>query len=197
MNQRVRATQDADMSDGALADQIIQGKRVAEVELYRRFQPRLSRMLNSVTADPADAADIHQEVLRIVIEKLRAGELRDKNKLTSFIFQVGRYQTLGYYRKQRKLQFCNDMEIHIDPDIDDPVRTQYRAIVREVIDSMERDRDRLILYMFYIQEREKPEICEILSLGSLHFSRVLFRARQRFKLKWETRIDADKQDSMA
>ena len=89
------------------------------------------------------------------------------------------------------------METHIDPDIDDPVRIHYRAIVSEVTDSMERDRDLLILYMFYIQEREKPEICEILSLSSLHFSRVLFRARQRFKLKWETRIDSAKQDFIA
>lgn len=197
MNQCLGAASDAGITDGALADQIIQGKRVAEVELYRRFQPRLSRMLNSVTTDPADAADIHQEVLRIVIEKLRAGELRDKDKLTSFIFQVGRYQTIGYYRKQRKLQFCDDMETHIDPDTDDAERIQYRAIVREVIDSLELDRDRRILTMVYIQEREKPEICENLRLSSLHFNRVLFRARQRFKLKWVTRIDSVEQDCVA
>ena len=189
MNQQVVPTQDAGITDGALAHRIIQGQRVAEIELYRRYQPKLSRMLNTVTSNPADAADIHQEVLRIVIEKLRAGELRDKNKLSSFVLQVGRYQTLGYYRKQSKLQLSDDIESYIDPDTNDPVRSQYRTMVREVIDSMTQERDRHILYLFYIQEREKHEICHNLALTSLHFDRVLFRARQRFKTKWLNRVE--------
>jgi len=178
------------MSDGALAHSIIAGQRIAEVELYRRYKPRLSRMLDSVTSNPADAADIHQEVLRIVIEKLRAGELRDKNKLTSFVFQVGRYQTVGYYRKQKKLEFCANIESHIDPNANDPARMQCDTIVREVIDSMELDRDRRILSMYYIQEREKIEVCDLLDLNALHFDRVLFRARQRFKAKWMNRVES-------
>ena len=190
MSQQVVRPKEAGMTDGTLASRIIQGQRIAEIELYRRYQPKLSRMLNSITSDPADAADIHQEVLRIVIEKLRAGELRDREKLSSFVYQVGRYQTLGYYRKQRRLQFCEDMESYIDPDANDPVRIQYRTMVREVIDSMDQPRDRRILYLFYVQEYEKHEICDHLELTTLHFDRVLFRARQRFKAKWLSRTES-------
>ncbi len=47
--------------------------------------------------------------------------------------------------------------------------------------SFETDRDRQILYRFYIAEEDKERICADLDLSSLHFNRVLFRARQRFK----------------
>mgnify|MGYP001593127448 FL=1 len=189
MSQQLASSEEAGMTDGVLASRITQGQRVAEVELYRRYQPKLSRMLKSIASNPADVADIHQEVLRIVIEKLRAGELRNKNKLGSFVLQVGRYQTLGFYRKQRRFQFCEDMESYEDSDANDPIRVQYRAIVREVIDSMEQRRDRSILYFFYIEEQEKQDICERLELSTLHFDRVLFRARQRFKTKWLDRTE--------
>jgi RNA polymerase sigma-70 factor (ECF subfamily) len=53
--------------------------------------------------------------------------------------------------------------------------------VRRLIGELDTDRDRQILYRFYIAEEDKERICADLELSSLHFNRVLFRARQRFK----------------
>ena len=42
-------------------------------------------------------------------------------------------------------------------------------------------RDREILTRFYVEDQDKDEICTALNLDSLHFNRVLFRARKRFR----------------
>ena len=55
------------------------------------------------------------------------------------------------------------------------------AIVRRLIAEMPTDRDRQLLLRFYVAEEEKDSICGELGLDSLHFNRVLFRARHRFK----------------
>ncbi len=38
-----------------------------------------------------------------------------------------------------------------------------------------------MLYRYYLAEEDKAAICADLGLSSLHFNRVLWRARQRFK----------------
>jgi len=50
---------------------------------------------------------------------------------------------------------------------------------------MRSERDHQILFRFYLQEQEKAEICRDLGLTSLHFNRVLFRARERYRALYE------------
>jgi hypothetical protein len=53
------------------------------------------------------------------------------------------------------------------------------AIVRRLIGELPTARDRQLLLRFYVAEEEKESIGADLGLDSLHFNRVLFRARQR------------------
>ena len=50
---------------------------------------------------------------------------------------------------------------------------------------MKSARDRQVLFRFYIAEENKEDICSDLGLSSLHFNRVLFRARERFRELYE------------
>jgi RNA polymerase sigma-70 factor (ECF subfamily) len=50
------------------------------------------------------------------------------------------------------------------------------------------DRDRQLLFRFYVGEEDKDRLCRDLDLSSLHFNRVLFRARQRYKELYERRF---------
>ena len=54
-------------------------------------------------------------------------------------------------------------------------------LVRRLIGELPTDRDRQVLYRFYIAEDDKAAICQDLELSSLHFNRVLHRARQRYR----------------
>jgi RNA polymerase sigma-70 factor (ECF subfamily) len=66
-------------------------------------------------------------------------------------------------------------------------------IVRQVISEMRADRDRQILYRFFITEEDKEKICADLDLTSLHFNRVLSRALKRFKDLYEKKFDKNKE----
>ena len=47
----------------------------------------------------ADADDLHQETFRVVLEKVRAGELREPEKLPGFIRQIAKNLCIADYRK--------------------------------------------------------------------------------------------------
>jgi RNA polymerase sigma-70 factor (ECF subfamily) len=55
------------------------------------------------------------------------------------------------------------------------------GVVRQVLGELYSQRDREVLYRFYVAEEDKEQICIDLGLSSLHFNHVLFRARERFR----------------
>jgi RNA polymerase sigma-70 factor (ECF subfamily) len=64
---------------------------------------------------------------------------------------------------------------------DHVAREQTLTAVHKLLRSMPVKRDREILTRFYVEDQDKDEICRALDLDSLHFNRVLFRARKRFR----------------
>jgi RNA polymerase sigma-70 factor (ECF subfamily) len=59
------------------------------------------------------------------------------------------------------------------------------AIVHRVLAELKNERDRQILARFYNADEDKEDICRDLALSDLHFNRVLFRARQRYRQLFE------------
>jgi RNA polymerase sigma-70 factor, ECF subfamily len=170
-----------------LVRRIQAGDATAETELFERYSRGLLYMLRRTAGDPSLAEDLHQETFRIVLERLRERGLEDPERLAGFLHRTGKNLFLAGYRKgvRRKTDGETEgMEAVPDPAADalhEAVRQEEAALVRRLIGELETDRDRQILYRFYIAEEEKERICADLELSSLHFNRVLFRARQRFK----------------
>jgi RNA polymerase sigma-70 factor (ECF subfamily) len=159
----------------------------AEGELVERYSRGLLVMLRRTTGDPALADDLHQETFRITIERLRERGLDEPERLAGFLHRTAKNLFVAGYRKtaRRKTEGeAEGMETVPDPasgPLQESLRQEEAALVRRLIGEMETDRDRQILYRFYIAEEDKERICDDLGLSSLHFNRVLFRARQRFK----------------
>jgi RNA polymerase sigma-70 factor, ECF subfamily len=171
----------------ALVHRIQAGDATAETELVERYSRGLLYMLRRTAGDPSVAEDLHQEAFRIVLERLRERGLEDPERLAGFLHRTAKNLFVAGYRKgvRRKTDGETEgMEAVPDPAADalhEAVRQEEAALVRRLIGELETDRDRQILYRFYIAEEEKERICADLELSSLHFNRVLFRARQRFK----------------
>lgn len=171
-----------------LAHRIRSGDRTAEEELVRRYSRGLLFHLRRTAGDPDLADDLHQETFRVVLERLRGEGIADPERLAGFILGTGRNLFLGGWRKRsRRGEGMSLDAVEVEPP--DPVPGQLDRVlqeeeirkVRRLIGELGTDRDRQILFRFYVAEEGKERICADLGLSSLHFNRVLFRARQRFK----------------
>jgi RNA polymerase sigma-70 factor (ECF subfamily) len=64
---------------------------------------------------------------------------------------------------------------------DEVSREQVRQAVGELLKELRTPRDREILTRLYLAEEDKEDICAALGVDSIHFNRVLFRAKARFR----------------
>lgn len=170
-----------------LVRRIQAGDAAAETELVERYSRGLLYVLRRMAGDPALAEDLHQETFRIVLERLRVRGLEEPERLAGFLHRTAKNLFVAGYRKGVRRKTDGEaagMEGVPDPawgPLHEAVRQEEAALVRRLIGELDTDRDRQILYRFYIAEEDKERICADLELSSLHFNRVLFRARQRFK----------------
>lgn len=165
---------------------ISRGEPAAEEELVRRYSRGLTFHLRRMTRDPAAADDLHQETFRVVLERLRDRGLDDPDRLSGFILRTGRNLFLGQWRKaSRRGETLDPGEVELTAQEHSPLEEQLReeqaSAVVSLLDELHTDRDRQILFRFYVAEEAKGEICDELELSEEHFNRVLFRARQRFR----------------
>jgi RNA polymerase sigma-70 factor (ECF subfamily) len=177
-----------------LVRRIVSGEPAAEAELVDRFSRALSFLLRRLTRDEAAAEDLYQETFRLVIEKVRKGELREPERLPGFVSSMARNLFLGSARRggrRQKWQGDSDAaETAPDPapgQLAKLLAKERAAAVRGVLGELKNDRDREILSRYYISGEDKEDICRGLGLSDLHFNRVLFRARQRYRELFERR----------
>jgi RNA polymerase sigma-70 factor, ECF subfamily len=175
-----------------LVHRIVSGDSAAETELVRRFSRAVSFLLRRLARDAAAAEDLYQETFRLVIEKVRAGELREPERLPGFVSSMARNLFLGSVRRGgRRQKWQGDpeaAEAAPDPAPGQLARLlakERAALVRQVLGELRNDRDREILSRYYIADQNKEDICRELELSDLHFNRVLFRARQRYRELFE------------
>ncbi|MEM1261160.1 MAG: sigma-70 family RNA polymerase sigma factor [Pseudomonadota bacterium] len=182
----------------ALAERIRAGDRRAENELVARYSRPLMIMLRARTnGDLALAEDIHQDVFRIVIERLRGEGIDDPTRLGGYIQSTGKFQIIGRKRRQKRRNTHADSELieetiaEDDEQMDSVYSDQMRIAVRDLLKELPNDRDRALLTRFYLYQESKASICTALELSDLHFNRVLYRAKARFRALLEKRAELD------
>jgi RNA polymerase sigma-70 factor (ECF subfamily) len=176
----------------ALVRRIMAGDSAAEAELVERFSRAVRFLLRRLARDEALVEDLYQETFRLVIEKVRAGELREAERLPGFVSSMARNLFLGSARRTgRRQKWQADPEAaEATPDpapgqLTRLLAQERAAMVRRVLAELKNDRDREILSRYYVADQDKEVICRDLQLSDLHFNRVLFRARQRYKELFE------------
>jgi RNA polymerase sigma-70 factor (ECF subfamily) len=170
-----------------LVRRIAAGDASAEEALVLRYSRGVLYLLRRLGAPPDLAEDLHQETFRIALERLRRKALDEPAALAGFLRGTARNLIIAERRKTARRRTDMDDEemaqaVHPAPSqLSDVLRDEEAESVRRLIDELATDRDRQVLLRFYVAEEEKERICADLGLDSLHFNRVLFRARQRFK----------------
>lgn len=171
-----------------LVRRIRDGDHQAEHAMVERYSRGVRFVLLGLTKDPHRADDLHQETFRRVVEKVRRGELKEPESLPAFIRQIARNLFIADYRKTAKGPAIDsvDDDVFVPPDpapspLAHLLHKERAGIVRKLLAELEPERDREILFRYFIAEHGKDEICADFDLSSLHFNRVLHRARQRLK----------------
>jgi RNA polymerase sigma-70 factor, ECF subfamily len=173
-------------SAAGLVGRIREGDSRAEAELVERYRRGIAIILRAESRNAAAVDDLFQETFRIALEKIRQGDLRDPRRLSGFICSLARNLVIDHFRKVAARRTTGDAKlaeiasVRVDP-LETLVRIERGEFVRRVLSEMPSDRDRQILFRYYVAEDEKDAICRDLDLTSLHFNRVLFRARERYR----------------
>lgn len=173
------------------------GKSNAEAELVERYSRGLRYLLIRRINDQERARDLLQETLAIAIQKLRDTDIDSPERLAGYLRGIAIRVAMSAGRRRKREPYSMDMEALEQIPDNEPRQFQYvasvqtAAAVRELLASMPVERDRELLMRFFVQDQDKAEICEALGLDSLHFNRVLFRAKGRFRKLLEASREAD------
>jgi RNA polymerase sigma-70 factor, ECF subfamily len=180
-----------------LVSRIMAGDQQAEAELVERYSDGVKIIIRREIGNASVADDLYQEVFRIVIEKIRRGDVREPEKLSGFVCGVARNLVIDYFRRaarQESLREVEEATLLPDPapdQLEALLRKEQADFARQVLKEMRNERDIQILFRFYLAEEKKEQICADLGLTSLHFNRVLHRARERY-LELYQRLISDK-----
>lgn len=175
-----------------LASAIKAGDRRAEDEFVRRYSVGLVTVLRVRSRDPELAKDLAQEALRVVLMRLRAGKLEQPDSLVGFLRGTALNLLANELRRseRRLADSSSDWMDQIVGESSDPYDTveseDLVQTMRKVIGGMKVERDRDLLWRYYVDEDPKDKLCAHFELSPEHFDRVLHRARLRLKELWQT-----------
>lgn len=174
-----------------LADRIARRDRSAEEEFVRRYRMGLLKVLRQRTGRESEAEDLLHDAFIIALKRLRQGTIRQPERLSGFMFGLARNLVIDQIRKEhRRRTDSADDWLPLIPDghpgqLSEMLRAEKALIARRVLSKLQLERDRQILFRYYIAGEDKKQICLDLQLSSLHFNRVLHRARCRYKALYE------------
>ena len=170
-----------------MVSRIIEGDPAAEEELVVRYKRGVAIIAARIVRNYSAAEDVAQETFRIALEKIRRGDVRQADRLSGFICGVARNAAIDYVRRLRSFASSEDISNaeqipDAAPDqLEEIINQERAAIVRRVINELKIERDRDLLFRYFVREQSKDEICADLILTSAQFNNVISRAIARFK----------------
>lgn len=171
-----------------LADRIRSGDTSAEHELYLRYARGLRFLVRQRGHDDQLAQDIVQDCFRIALQQLRGGRLENPDALAGFLRGIAlnllsEYRRAGRHGSQSEFdEGASDLPVDESTGpLEVTTRSERRTLIRRLIAELPVERDRQLLWRYYVLDQDKPAVCAALNLTPDHFDRVLHRAKNRFR----------------
>lgn len=155
--------------------------REAEAELCRRLGPRVRLYGLRHLRDEAAAADLMQQVMLMLIERLRAGRLREPEKLVSFVFGICRMVVLdlrrGHARRERLLELYGNALL---PPEATPPGFDHKRLVSCLTGLPERERS--VLLLTFYEDTPADVLAQELNLSQANVRVIRHRGLERLRL---------------
>ena len=164
-------------NDAELVRQIGTGTdREAEAELFRRMAPRIRLYGLRHLRDRDAAEDLVQQVLIIMLEALRAGRLREPEKLVSFVLGTCRMTVLDRrrdaQRKQRLLEQSGaDLPAPVPFSMPPLDQEQLARCVQKL-----KERERTVVVMTFYDEQTGADLAGFLGVSEANLRVIRHRA---------------------
>ena len=156
-------------------------------QIILRNMAGLRAQLTRVTGSTDLASDLLQDAVVTALQKLRAGEISDPTNLDGYVYRVA-LNHLRNYRRKDKLHAGSSEGVGDLVDAADSSRPaehleadQWARLAKKLLQEMSPTRDRELLVRFYLHDESKEDLCRVFGLTELHFNRVIYRARDRFR----------------
>lgn len=182
---KAQSTTTADLP--GLVARVVAGDRQAEFELVDRFRKGVVVLArrHCRPLDPA-ADDIAQDVLMAMLERVRAGAIKEPAALPAYLRTAVVHAAAARYRPRREQSLDGPDRIgeRLPDERADPASSlaaqQLAAAIATLLGELSVPRDRELLRRFYLLEHDRDQVCAALGIDPGHFHRVIHRARQRF-----------------
>lgn len=181
------------LDDGALARRVAQAGAVpdsaAEAELCRRLGPRIRLYGLRHLRDRHAAADLVQQVLLMTLERLRAGKLREPERIVSFVLGTCRMTVLeirrGTRRREVLLETWSDAAEAVDAPEPLALDADRLAGCLEALS----ERERAIVVLSFFADKPAGEVGAELALSSGNVRVIRHRALARLRECMDARKD--------
>jgi RNA polymerase sigma-70 factor, ECF subfamily len=169
-----------EVSDADLAQRIAAGHREAEAEMCRRMAPRIRlygvRHLRSAAA----ADDLVQQVLLKTIEALRAGRLREPDRLAPFVLGTCRMTVLDLRRSTRRQEhLLEEFGAMLAPD-QPPMPGFDGDQLARCVQAL-KERERSVIVMTFYDEQTAVEAAGFLGLSEANVRVIRHRAIKQLR----------------
>ena len=174
-----------DASDGDLARAVaakVPGlAEAAESELYRRFAPRVRLYGVRHLRDEEEARDLSQQVMLLVLEKLRGGAVRDTDQIASFVLGVSRMMSKDLKRREWRREQLRDAFLPVSA-VEAPAREAALDVDHlEACLSRLAARERMVVLLTFYAEKTGSEVGQELRLTEGNVRVIRHRAIERLR----------------
>jgi RNA polymerase sigma-70 factor (ECF subfamily) len=147
------------LSDQALLDLYIQGRREAFEELVLRHQTKLYNYILMMVRQPALAEDIFQETFVKVIRSVREGKYYDDGKFFSWVTRIAHNLIIDHFRREKKMKMIssdNDdapltsVAVLAASTEEDMVKNQMLKEVRNLIEHLPFEQREVVIMRIYM-----------------------------------------------
>lgn len=166
-----------------LIKDVLAGNARAFERLVLRHQDKIYSFVYNMVRNDMDAEEITQDVFVKVYRNL--DKFKGDAKFTTWLFSIAHNTTASYYRKKRiqtnsleddspAMGFESDMETTIE-GLKREERDRYISLAMEKMAPQQR----MLMQLFYLDERSVKEISDISGLNAGSIKTGLMRARNR------------------
>ncbi len=154
--------------------------REAEAELFRRMAPRIRLYGLRHLRDEHAADDLAQQVLITTLEALRAGRLREPEKLASFVLGTCRMTVLNLRRgTERKARLLEQYAVEL-PVAAQPAITLDRELLQRCVQGL-KERERTVVVMSFYDEETGADVAGFLGVSEANVRVIRHRAIRQLR----------------